>query len=325
MRIIYAALALPMFGGPAAAWPQIHISAPHISAPHISVPHVNIGPVAITPLGPVPAAAIAPVQAVANAVVNSGAKVTQAVADAQVAPQVAIVNIVGGKENLTDAAKSAIKSEGAPIGAVGQAVNDTNAATQDLKVIAAQSIAGNVGKTVINIVDGPTQLEIEYAATTAIEAGEIAAGKLSPERVVAAPLAAAIRTAYNQYNAEAKAIPDGIRASLAPFFSADTLNNARWTVSSISIAVPDLIDQGNKTFQGSDYAVTVGHITVFNRDPGDNIHWWAHEIQHQVQYANWGIDDFAYRYVVSCHNVEGDAEAKAQAAFPVTPPVAIAC
>jgi hypothetical protein len=286
---------------------------------------VDIGPVAITPVGPVPAAAIPPAQKVVDTAVDNGAKVARTVVAAEAAPQVAIINIVNGKQDLTDAAKSTIKSEGAPIGAVGQAVSDTNAATHDFEIVAAQSIAGDVGKTALNIVDGPAQLQIEFAATTAIEAGEITAGKISPDRLTAAPLAAALRTAFNQYKTEAKPMPDAIRAALAPYYPPDILANARWTVSSISLAIPDLIDQGQKTFEGSDYAVTVGNITVFSRDPGNNLHWWAHELQHQVQYSQWGFDDFAYRYVTSCHVVESDAEAKAQASIPVTPRVAIAC
>jgi hypothetical protein len=120
-------------------------------------------------------------------------------------------------------------------------------------------------------------------------------------------------------------MPESVRAALAPFFPADILANARWTVSSISLAIPDLIDQGQKTFEGSDYAVTVGNITVFSRDLEGSLHWWAHGLLHQVQYSNWGFDDFVFRYVASCHAVEGDAEAKAQASIPVTPPIAIAC
>jgi hypothetical protein len=56
-----------------------------------------------------------------------------------------------------------------------------------------------------------------------------------------------------------------------------------------------------------------------------NLHWWSHELQHQVQYSQWGIDEFAYRYVTSCHAVESDAEAKAQASIPLTTPATIAC
>jgi hypothetical protein len=275
MRIKFAAITLMIAGGATSAlasWPHISISLPHISPPHIPVPHVDIGPVAITPVGPVPKAAIAPAQTIVNTVVNNGAKVAQTVVVAQVAPQVAVINIVTGKENLTDAAKSTIKSQGAPIGAVGQAVSDTNAATHNFEIVAAQSIAGNVGKTALNIADGPTQLQLEFATTAAIEAGEITAGKFSPDRLAAAPLAAALRTAFNQYKTEAKAMPDAIRAALAPYFPPDILANARWTVNSISVAIPDLIDQGQKTFQGSDYAVTVGNITVFNRDPGNSLH-----------------------------------------------------
>jgi hypothetical protein len=37
-----------------------------------------------------------------------------------------------------------------------------------------------------------------------------------------------------------------------------------------------------KNLQGSDNAVTVGDVTVFSKPPGDDYHWWAHEMQHTL-------------------------------------------
>lgn len=108
----------------------------------------------------------------------------------------------------------------------------------------------------------------------------------------------------------------GVKAKLAGFYPADVLDAARWTVGSVSISVPDVTNQFRKIFQDVDNAVTVGHITVFVREPSSSYHWWAHELQHQVQYHQWGIDSFAYKYVTSCHEVESGAEDQAQKAVP---------
>jgi hypothetical protein len=85
------------------------------------------------------------------------------------------------------------------------------------------------------------------------------------------------------------------------------------------------VNKERKVFAGVDNAVTVGHVTVFVRDPGNDYHWWAHEMQHQVQYHQWGIDQFALKYITSCHAVEADAENKAQQVMPVLIPMQLAC
>ena len=201
------------------------------------------------------------------------------------------------------------------IAAIGNAVSVTNASVNGIQIVAAQSITGDVGKTIMTIGTGADRLLVELAATSAIEAGSVLNGKLRPEQLIAAPLAAGIRAAEKQFETGARPLPDDVKTTLAPFYPADVLNAARWTVGSISISVPDVTNQFRR-IQDIENAVTVGHVTVFVTDPGNNYHWWAHELQHQVQFSKWGIDDFAYKYVTSCHDVESEAEDKAQQAVP---------
>ena len=152
----------------------------------------------------------------------------------------------------------------------------------------------------------------------------LVSGKLRPEELLATPLAAAIRAAEKQFESTAQPLPPEVKAMFASQYPADVLNAARWTVGSISISVPDVTNQFQK-IEGMDNAVTVGHVTVFVRDPGQMYHWWAHELQHQVQYHDWGIDSFAYKYVTSCHDVESSAEDKAQQVYPVVGKVSLSC
>jgi Domain of unknown function (DUF4157) len=281
---------------------------------------VKLGPVTLTPVGPVPTPVVKPVDTAVNKTVvpaaKAAGKAVVAVGTAAVAPQVHIIKVIAGQESLGSAAKGIVESQGAQIAAVGQAVSATNGAVNGITIVAAQSISGNVGQTVMTIVTGPDRLQVEFASTAAIEAGNITSGKEGPEELIAEPLAAGIRAAQNQFQPEAKPIPANVKKLLAPYYPADVLNAARWAVGSVSLSVPDVVNQSAKIFMGVDNAVTVGNVTVFERDPGTNYHWWAHELEHQVQYHDWGIDMFALKYVTSCHEVETQAEDKAKQAVP---------
>jgi Domain of unknown function (DUF4157) len=306
--------------------------------PCIKVPAVRIGghqitpPVTVTPVGVAPTVVVNKVDHTVNqtadtvkpAVAATGSAV-KAVAGAAVAPQVQIVRVIAGKETLGAAGKNVVHGDGNAIASVGTAVSEANAAANQLKIVAAGDIAGDVGKTTMTIITGGDRLSVDFAATAAIEAGGIVAGKLNLEDAVAEPLAAALRSAQLQFLPQSNPIPADIKAKFAAFYPADVLNNARWTVGSVSISVPDLLNQGRKIFQNVENAVTVGNVTVFVTDPAGNLHWWAHELQHQVQYHEWGIDHFAFEYVTSCHSVETEAEQKAIAVAPIQGTISLAC
>jgi hypothetical protein len=256
------------------------------------------------------------INGVGNTVVQAGQVVT--------APSVQAFGVIAGKESLGAAAGNIVKGPGVVIATVGQAVTDTNAAVTNIPIVAAQSITGNVGQTVMTIATGPTRYTVDFAATALIESGGVLQGQ-NPDMLLAEPLAAAIRSAEYQFASQAQPLPPEVKARLACCYPPDVLNAARWTVGSISLSVPDLVNQGRKLFEGVDNAVTVGNVTVFVTDPGSNYHWWAHEMWHQVQYSQWGIDQFALKYVTSCHTVESDAENKAQQVVPVAFPMQLAC
>ena len=324
--IFLGAILLPLLSLGTVANGGLHV---HISAPHITVPHVNIGPIAITPVGPVPAVVVKPMQNVVNSTLDATTVVINRTgniaAKAVVAtPGAQIVGVVAGRESLGAAAGNIVKGPGVLITTVGRAVTDTNAAVTNVPIVAAQSIAGNVGQTVMTIGTGPSRLTVDFAATLAIQTGGILQGK-NPEMLIAEPFAAALRSAEYQFESQAQPLPGDVKARLGCCYPPEVLNAARWTVGSISLSVPDLINQGRKIFADINNAVTVGHVTVFVTDPGSDYHWWAHEMQHHVQYANWGIDQFALHYVTFCHQVETDAETKAQQVFPQLFPTPLSC
>jgi hypothetical protein len=281
---------------------------------------VQVGPITLTPVGVFPTPVVQKVdQQVNNAAPAVQQTLQQAVEDlgrAVLSPNVQLIRVIAGQESLSAAGQALVHDQGDAIASVGQAVSTVNALQNNLKVVAAQTILGDVGKTIMNFSNGTDRLQVEIATTTAIESGEVIGGKLRPEELIAAPLAAAIRAAENQFSPQARPLPPDVRQRLAAFYPSTVLENARWTVGSLSISVPDVTNQYRKTFEDVENAVTVGHVTVFVTDPGQNYHWWAHELQHQVQYSQWGIDSFAYRYVTTCHDVEQNAEDLAQRAVP---------
>lgn len=310
----------------------VTIHPPKIDPPHVSVPSVNLGHgVSLTPAGVVPSKTVDKANDVlnkavnaatpaANSILNAGAKTVAA----SVAPEKAIVNVIAGKSSLGNAAKGIADAEGAKYVAIGTAVSEANAAKDNVQVIAAESIAGNVGKTVMTIGTGADRLSVDFAAAPVIIGGETLQGK-SPENFIAAPFAAALRAANYQFLPQSKPLPQNVLELLKGKYPDEVLAKARYAIGSISISVPDVVIQFQKGVYGDDFAVTVGNVSVFSQEPGQDFHWWAHEIQHQVQYKEWGIDQFAYKYVTSCHSVESEAENKAQQVVPQPAPNKVLC
>jgi hypothetical protein len=162
------------------------------------------------------------------------------------------------------------------------------------------------------------------AAAALIEGGNALQG-VPLDRVAAAPLAAALRAGERQYLPDSKPIPSEIATHFRNKYPNEVLDNARYAVGTISISAPDIINAVQKTVFDADNAVTVGHITIFVKDPAGDLHWWAHELQHQVQYDQWGFDEFAFQYMTACQKVESEAEDKAQSLEPYNQPVKHQC
>ena len=239
------------------------------------------------------------------------------------APTVTLVDVLTGKP-ADQAVTEAYKAQAVALQKAGEAASVATESSENVKVTVAGAFAGDFGQTTVQLANGPVRLQEEFASTAIIEGSEVLQGA-NAAQLTAAPFAAALRAAQAQFDPIAKPIPDAVKQRMANVYPASVLSNARYAISTISISVPDLITHGRKAFDGSDFAVTVGNIMVFIKDPGMDVHWWAHELQHTVQYSNWGIDKFALNYVTSCHSVEKDAEDRAQSAFPISPPAKLGC
>ena len=159
----------------------------------------------------------------------------------------------------------------------------------------AQQTTGNTGAFIFDLGTFTSQYCSELVSSSALGVGSILQGANIFE-ITAAPLAAAIRAGNSRYSSIAMPIPDNIKQLLNRYFSKSVLDNARYTIGSTQITLPNFIGQG-QAFFGKDYAVTVDNIIVFNTNPQNKIMWWVHELTHVDQYERWGIEKFAYLYL----------------------------
>lgn len=233
------------------------------------------------------------------------------------APTKTIINVVnvvvGGAsaKTILDPTKDAAQSI-APL-----PILVTNVATwpQDQLFKQAQSVAAKAGKPGEFIFDVATftqQYQVQLTKTAGTATANALLGK-NPLEFVAMPLAAAIREARARHIAGAKPLPADVKKALANFFPQDVLDRARYTVGTVEITLPNGIGKVQK-FLGNDYAVVCDDVIVFPKDPGtfrNDPQWWGHEVTHVQQYKEWGIDEFAFRYVKSLSNeVEDPAYAR---------------
>ncbi len=182
---------------------------------------------------------------------------------------------------------------------------------------ASNQIGGPAGDFVF---DAATFTQRYYSELTK-SAGAVASNTLlgqNPLQFVAMPLAAAVRQAREKHISSAKPLPDHIKEPLKKFFPQEVVDRAKYTVGKVDITLPNGIGQAQKYMSGG-YAVVVDDIIVFNTDPPSFFEapfWWAHEVTHVQQYMQWGIEDFALRYVSNYRgNIEAPADARGDEAF----------
>jgi hypothetical protein len=113
-------------------------------------------------------------------------------------------------------------------------------------------------------------------------------------------LASFLKAAHEILEPKSQPLPNIIKKILKPYFKDNYVNNAKYIVAKIGFTLPEVIN-GTQAFMGNHaFAVTIGNVIVFSVEPdsSDNaIHWWAHEMQHTVQYKELGFDGFANKYI----------------------------
>lgn len=102
-----------------------------------------------------------------------------------------------------------------------------------------------------------------------------------------------------------RTIPLNIRAQLEPYYDIQVLDSARYKVGDDAE-----LNAAHTMLQNADVsAVTLIDIIVFRSsdDALNNVALWAHELKHVQQYQQWGVHEFATRYIRDYSAVEAPA------------------
>jgi Domain of unknown function (DUF4157) len=118
-------------------------------------------------------------------------------------------------------------------------------------------------------------------------------------------LAGSIVSARDTARAEGvELMPPAIRTALTGYVPEEILARVRWRAGGDVLSLPPYIIQF-----GDVPAMTLDDIIVFE-DRGTALtdpKLWAHELKHVMQFAEWGIDGFATRYLTDYEAVEAEA------------------
>lgn len=103
-------------------------------------------------------------------------------------------------------------------------------------------------------------------------------------------------------------IPPRIRVALAPYFPAQILDKAKWTMAG-GISLDGMLT----SWFYLDGAITLVEIIAFSDadDVQGDIELWAHELTHVIQYEELGIETFALEYLRDFSNMESQASSNA--------------
>ena len=171
-------------------------------------------------------------------------------------------------------------------------------------------VRGALNEKLIEINIGPIILQKLAHANAQTGAEVVQAVSQAPLSVL---LAAALQAAHDQFRPTAKEVPTKVKKLFRGLFPDEIIDNAGYVVASFGLTLPEVIN-GAQAFMGHHaFAVTVGDVVVFSVEPNSSdsaTAWWAHELQHVVQYGRWGFDGFADKYVANGPEVESEAEAK---------------
>lgn len=126
--------------------------------------------------------------------------------------------------------------------------------------------------------------------------------------VYAAPVLrdAILKSRQEALAAGTQPLPPAMRERLRGYFRDELLDRVRWRVGGGS----DVSLQLNVIQYGDRAAITLNEVVVFAREAdalGDAA-LWAHELWHVDQFARWGVEGFAQRYVRNFQSVEAEAE-----------------
>ena len=99
-------------------------------------------------------------------------------------------------------------------------------------------------------------------------------------------------------------IPSAVRSALSGYVPDGILDRVRWRVGGGG----QLSVQQNSFYFADTPAVTLDYVIVFRDiDALENVELWVHELRHVIQFTEWGIEEFAARYLRDYEEIESDA------------------
>lgn len=246
-------------------------------------------------------------------------KAVENTAKAVIAPATAAVDVLIGKKSVPDAATDVMHAQGGMISATAQATaaaaNGVTGIVIDTARDTTSALGGNgdSAAAVVGTIQAPSSLMVNGAASLVDGVGQ--AIQNDPSYIVSSQLAAAIRDARTRLAPQARPLPADVKAKLRAVHSEDTLSRARYVVADIPSNLAALIDHAQRIRYPKGFAVAVDDIIVFSRmpDASGDLQWWAHEVEHTVQYREMGIERFANAYLKNRPAVERQAEMKEDA------------
>lgn len=131
-----------------------------------------------------------------------------------------------------------------------------------------------------------------------------------PLDAVYLPVANAIESGRNAALASgARRIPAHVKSALRGFYSDELLDSVRWSTD--WNAVRNTLQAAQMWANKDTEAITLMNVIMF-RDSraADDVSTWAHELHHVKQYSEWGVLEFAKRWVDNS-SVTGPVEAPA--------------
>jgi hypothetical protein len=219
------------------------------------------------------------------------------------------VEVLKGEKSAGDAVKEKVDQEKERIIAIAKLPGEVSKLEQRIND-ALSKFAGKDLVSALRTLQLPEQVmrEAPLAGIMAIT-GEGASNPL--EAAAAIPLSSAIRQAITYYEDKSIPLPEEIAILLASTFKRETLLKARYTIDGSLSTLPAIINN-LKERTADNHAVVVGNIIVFAKEPQDSeLFFWAHEVRHTEQYAEWGIDKFAAEYITNHKAIERDADSVA--------------
>lgn len=247
----------------------------------------------------------------AEKVAEKAAGAAEEVLEAAVAPLKAIEDtLVDGKsakvafeEMLDELGEAAIST--ANLSAL--VTHEMNAAV----VGVVRKLAGDEVAEGVKFVFLPTELIAQLPAVIAAQVISVPKDVENAKDVVAVPLHVLLSQVLTDYEGEGNPLPVQIKGFLAGFFTDAELDRVRYVVDDGGGNVAAIINALQTQFgKNGNHAVAVDHLIVFAKEPGVGLKsafWWAHEIQHTVQYGKWGVNGFAVKYLDDPRAVEQDA------------------